>query len=432
MVYLNTVVVIRVTESQQQQEDRIKKLDKIIHDCVIDAKNTSENQDIVWHDKINYLAETIEEKYKLLGQDWAIENISQEITRMYREHDIKIWLHVRRYLPDKYKNKDFDTSISNAVSSFLSTIGQQEEQEHFSSHMRPSGRDLLEKLYEIKRNATTVSRDQVAELENTTAEIESTSKQITQIFKRRADLEHIALYPHSNNNTIPDRDRDPVTIDLPKPHGSLTFDAINRAIEAFQTVRDNVFKFPPEILEKDKEIAEGFDTIPLLLNAGLDLKYSKNLFDWFQAEKYRDIYGKHAAAVLSFSVTNLCANCSDENTKEWVRMEPVFSINHESYECLQCGYKIDAVCPICNLSMKKSDKPIVGWQCDTCGGTTPIQRDLTREQIGDKSSIVMDAAMIVLKHVPYFMSFCSWFRDWTDPRVGGRKTRLSSDLSEMA
>ncbi len=368
MVYLNTVVVIRVTESQQQQEDRIKKLDKIIHDCVIDAKNTSENQDIVWHDKINYLAETIEEKYKLLEQDWAIENISQEITRMYREHDIKIWLHVRRYLPDKYKNKDFDTSISNAVSSFLSTIGQQEEeQEHFSSHMRPSGRDLLEKLYEIKRTATTVSRDQVAELENTTAEIESTSKQITQIFKRRADLEHIALYPHSNNNTIPDRDRDPVTIDLPKPHGSLTFDAINRAIEAFQTVRDNVFKFPPEI-----------------------------------------------------------------NTKEWVRMEPVFNINHESYECLQCGYKIDAVCPICNLSMKKSDKPIVGWQCDTCGGTTPIQRDLTREQIGDKSSIVMDAAMIVLKHVPYFMSFCSWFRDWTDPRVGGRKTRLSSDLSEMA
>src|SRR6266496_3969464 len=173
MVYLNTVVVIRVTESQQQQEDRIKKLDKIIHDCVIDAKNTSENQDIVWHDKINYLAETIEEKYKLLEQDWAIENISQEITRMYREHDIKIWLNVTHYLPDKYKNKRYDSAISAAVQSFIST--EEGQQEQSSSHFPYGHKDLLEKLYEIKRNAPTVDRDQVAELENTLAEVESTA-----------------------------------------------------------------------------------------------------------------------------------------------------------------------------------------------------------------------------------------------------------------
>jgi hypothetical protein len=82
--------------------------------------------------------------------------------------------------------------------------------------------------------------------------------------------------------------------------------------------------------------------------------------------------------------------------------------------------------------MKLVDKPVISWQCNECEGTTPINRDLTREQVGDKSSIVMDKAIAVVEHIPFVMSFLSWYSDWIKPRVSGRKIRASNILSEKA
>jgi DNA-directed RNA polymerase subunit RPC12/RpoP len=396
---------------QKETEDLIKTLDQEIEKSIGRAKQISKDQDIVWHDEINFLAEKIERKYQILDQDWAISNISQEITRLYREQDIKIWPHVYKYLPPRFKDNQFIDTINRAI-------------EQFTSSSQHSCRNLLEELKIFKKSGgiAEIPREQVSEYENVIRNLDNG-------LKKRAEQEHIALESEADKDK---QQSQPVTTDHPQPRGSKTREAVGRCIKVFQEIYDRVFDFPPEILEKDDEIAEGFDTIPALFKPGLDLKYSKNWLDWWRAEKYRDIYGKHAAGVMSFSVTNLCANCSDENTREWVRMEPVSLKAYDTYECFQCGYRIETVCPACNLSMKLMDKPTIGWQCHECGNTTPMTRDLTREQIGDKTSIVMEAAIKILDHIPFLMSFCSWFRDWSEPYVAGRKIRLSGPLSDRA
>ena len=135
---------------------------------------------------------------------------------------------------------------------------------------------------------------------------------------------------------------------------------------------------------------------------------------------------------MSYSVTNLCSFCSDEKTKEWVRMEPKYAISYSTYTCLQCNASIKTICPACNLPMRESIKPQVGWECPECQSNEPIRRNLTREQIGDKSGIIMEIAEKFLERIPDAAAFCSWYRAWLERRVSGRKTRLSSDLSERA
>ena len=398
-------------------QELTKTFDEKIQQSLSRAKDISERQftkeyDILWHDEINFLAETMEQKYISMDQQWAIENISQEITRMYNERDIKMGPHVHKYLPEKFKN-DYhhfsNTAAVAAVEQFTSGFG------HF--------RNLLEQLQKVKKSG-------IGEIpSDLVSDFEYTYRTSAELLEKRAGIEHIALFSKADKDK---QDSEPTTIDHPRPHGSKSRDAIARCIEVFKDIHDRFFDFPPEILEKDDEIAEGFDTIPKLFKPGLDLKYSKNWVDWWQAEKYRDIYGKHAAGVMSFSVTNLCANCSNENTREWVRMEPMTLKAFDTYSCFQCGYKLETVCPSCNLSMKLEDKTVIGWQCGECGSNIPMRRDLTREQIGDKTSIVMDAAIEFMDHIPFLMSFCSWFRDWIDPYVAGRKKRLSGPLSDRA
>ena len=165
----------------------------------------------------------------------------------------------------------------------------------------------------------------------------------------------------------------------------------------------------------------------------LDLKYSKCLPDWLKAESYRDVFGKHAAGVMSYSVTNLCGTCSDEKTKYWVRMEPKYAVTHDVYSCLQCQSTVETLCPSCSLPMRLKDRAsAVQWICPECDGSQPIKRNLTREQIGDKSSIIMDIAEKFLMNIPDAAVFCSWYREWLERRLSGRKTRLSDDLSEHA
>ena len=82
--------------------------------------------------------------------------------------------------------------------------------------------------------------------------------------------------------------------------------------------------------------------------------------------------------------------------------------------------------------MREQSKPEVGWVCPECEGTQSVHRNLTREQIGDKSSIIVDIAERLIEKIPDCAAFCSWYRDWLERRVGGRKSRASQELSDKA
>lgn len=409
-------MVVRLHEGQESQEEELKRLTIEESESIERARQLAKSHDKEWKQEVKILAEILEKKYTLIGQEWLLNTISIEITRIYRDNDIKVWPHVHDYLPARFKKVNDSSSSS-----------------------RQEGRDPSEQfIIETIQNYQAITNNIDLIPQTLYADICSSSKQIYSQIKKKADIEHVALIPDDNSsntdqiNDSMENDRDHVTIDKPKPRGSLTYDEINLTIQDLTQVRDRVFEFPPEILEKDQEIALGWRSWRVWMNPALDLKYSKNWLDWFRTEKARDIYGKHAAAVMSFSLTNLCANCSDEKTKEWVRMEPVLANTFQTYRCLQCQYQIDTVCPACNLSMKMMDKSLVGWQCSECDGTVPLTRDLTREQVGDKSSIIIDAALDIIDHIPSQIAFCSWYSDWIEPRIGGRKARLSEGLSEKA
>jgi hypothetical protein len=74
----------------------------------------------------------------------------------------------------------------------------------------------------------------------------------------------------------------------------------------------------------------------------------------------------------------------------------------------------------------------VEWICPECSGNQSMKRNLTREQIGDKTSIIVDIAHRIAMSFPDCAVFYSWYHDWLERRLAGRKTRLSDDLSEHA
>jgi hypothetical protein len=381
--------------------------------CLLRAKALSTEHNKVWKQEIRRLADILEREYVLLEQNWLISTISAQISRLYMEQDIPIWQTVHRYLDSKYKEEEQSSVQSSTV------IDERIEQE------------TVKMLQQLHKHIGEIPRAALPEL------IEFADK-FSKAGRKRSALEHIALGPNDQSsfadqiNDSKEIDREHVTIDRPVPHGSLMFDAITRKIARWQSVQQRVFEFPPEILEKDEEYSDALDVADVWMDPILDLKYSKCLPDWLKAESYRDVYGKHAAGVMSYSVTNLCKHCTDEKTKEWVRMEPKYAITHSTFECLQCNNKVNTVCPTCMLPMRESQKPMVGWQCPECEGTEALRRNLTREQIGDKSSIIMDIAERFLAKIPDAAAFCNWYREWLEQRVSGRKSRLSSDLSERA
>lgn len=411
-----------VVEEARRTEERLNRLAIAKSQSIDRACALSTSHDRPWKEEINILAQLMEQELILRGQQSLTNHISREIAKTYREKHIKIWPWVHDYLPTKFKLKyEYDEYTRGRPRDLPPLESESAEDSSFKDRS----------IYEVQENIAAIPSEEVAEMLNS-------SKRVYQALKKRAQLEHIAEIPDensSNTDQINDgkqNDREHVTIDKPRPHGSLTREAMIRNANKMLKVADRVTEFPPEILEKDEEIALGWDTWGTWMDSALDLKYSKSWLDWFRTEKWRDVYGKHAAAVMSFSLTNLCATCSDEKTKEWVRMEPIFANSYATYQCLQCQYQIDTVCPNCNLSMKHLDKSVIGWQCSECDGTIPLKRDLTREQVGDKSSIIVDAAMEVLNHIPSVLAFCVWYSDWIEPRIASRKIRLSDDLSERA
>lgn len=404
----------QIEGEKEQQQQLLKQLSIEKQECIAGIKQLAKDHDKAWKPKILLLAQIMEKELKLLNQNWLIKDISSEIRRIFRENNIKIWYHVAEYLPARYKP---ETANNNNT---------QQQQQDSSTTSDPQGSQVLEQLSDLKQNITIQPRDFVSEIHNQ-------ARLIMLQCEARAELEHIALFNNNNNKTNRgENEHSQVTIDKPRPHGSLTYDELKLVIDDLTEVRKRIFEFPPEILQQDEEIAAGWKTWRSWMQPALDLKYSASWLDWFRTEKYRDVYGKHAAAVMSFSLTNLCANCSDEKTKEWVRMEPIYANTYTSYQCLQCQYQIDTVCPSCNLAMKEQPKSAICWQCSECEGTVPMTRDLTREQVGDKSSIIVDAVMDIIDHEPGRIAFCTWYNDWIKLRVGGRKIRLSDDLSNQA
>lgn len=386
--------------------------------ALVRAKRISGQHDKIWKQEITALAEIIEQEYILLEQQWLITSISQEIARLYRDQDIVVWQHIDRYIPQRFQNP---------------------KMQHSSMYLQPSGQDLLVQDYiETLRNVRHMAEHPESIPRDFVADAELLADKLQQVTAVRAKAENIALIPDDKasytdaENDARQQDYEHISIDRPEPHGSLTYDELTLVIKDLTDVRDRIFEFPPEILEKDQEIAQAWSTWRIWMKPALDLKWSKSWLDWFRAERWRDVYGKHAAGVMSFSLTNLCARCSDEKTKDWVRMEPRYATAHSTYECLQCHSIITTECHACKLPMKEMKKPAVGWVCTECGGTSPRTRSLTREQIGDKSSIVMDAAIEILEHIPSHMGFCLWYHDWLDGYLGGRKDRLSDNLSEKA
>lgn len=442
----------REEETSQQQTICLDKEDIVLAKYRAEQKaaedlivKMSKDHDRDYKAQILIDAKWMEKELLHLGQGWLVDNISSEITRRLKKRGANIWPFVHKFLPSKYKNFDNRFESTEKSYSHLRTDGRKRIEESSSELFDPyftptSAITTNPKSYNFSVSETL---GDIIKVSGYTPDEQASgalaaSKKLVSIYKKQIERAHLAEEPDDQSSSMDqtrdskESERETVSTDRPKPHGSLMRDAVKEIIKAFTNLEKRISEFPPEILQRDEEIADGLKTLLRLLDSALDLKYGKSWLDWFKTERYRDIYGKHAAAVMSFSMTNLCAECSDEKTKDWVRMEPQYAFQYASYQCLRCKYQLDTVCPACNLSMKELEKPVVSWECANCGGTKPIHRDLTREQVGDKSSIVMDVAIQVLEHIPWLIAFFMWYSEWIEPYVGGRRKRLSDDLSDRA
>lgn len=181
-------------------------------------------------------------------------------------------------------------------------------------------------------------------------------------------------------------------------------DSVNELIQALEEYKKDGVRFWPQFKDQLWAWGNGFRLEAQLWRMLEDDKYSLHWGDWINKEMYRQVHGKHAAAVFEKATTILCSICSKN-----VEDDP------DEYEIMFT----DATSP-------------TKWRCKKCLGTESLLRAMTREQIGDRSDFVMQTAWECIKWGPAKLSAMLHYNVWKRPYNTSRKTLLNNELAELA
>ena len=415
----------------------------------------------VWRDTdtkktkaVKHLAARMEELYLSQGLDSMVNTISSNIASRLESLGIRTAKHVHDYLDDKYKRdyeiKKPDYNLQNAISGDI--LGK-----------NLSVDEIIKKDPLRERTA-----DEIQFLEEAFKKYDVQRE----INRQAAKVRKIAL---NDDDHLAKKEYERVTTDMPDPSRGVSYNAWNmyvipeekRSLNTAEGILKALERLPPED-DKDQALADAIKGYGAMLKAlnefkepFKDLKYATTIKKWWRTViRYYD-HGKHAAGVMDAiashkyledrELTVNAINCPEQPCKYFAtlsedtevmakqtRPQIELLINHIS-DYHYCGLKqnktkgkADTLEPetVEDTIQKLMPKLIITRQKITI--QVPKDRDLTREQVGDKIKELVELAVNYVKAIQAFELLCNWRERTADGRVASRRIDAHPKLSDLA
>ena len=424
---------------QTIQQDREKSLKTQIDQLFLEVVSVWRDADTKKTKAVKLLAARMEELYLQQGLSNLVNTISSSIAARLETLGFKTAKHVHDYLDDKYK-RDYSPNynLQNAISgdilgnNFLS-IDEIIQKDPLSERTVDEIQYLEEvfKKYDIQR----------------------------EINRQAAKVRKIAL---NDDDHLAKKEYERVTTDMPDPSRGLAYNAWNmyvlpqekRSFNTAEGILKALERLPPEE-DKDQQLADAIKGYGEMLQAlnefkepFKDLKYATTIKKWWRTViRYYD-HGKHAAGVMDAiashkylenrDLTVNAIKCPEqpcnyfatlsEDTKameKQARPQVELLVNHISdyHHCMlfeTLEETIKRLTPSLVITRQKITIQV------------PKDRDLTREQVGDKIKELVELAVNYVKAIQAFDLLCSWRERTADGRVASRRIDAHPKLSDLA
>ena len=424
---------------QTIQQDGIKTLKTQIDQLFLEVVSVWRDSDVKKTKAVKLLAARMEELY--LSTGLSINTISADISRRLQAAGIITWAHVSDYLEPKYK-RDYTPTPNYNLSNSIPDRGD----------MLPN--NAIEEI--IKKDPLTErTADEIQYLEEVFKKYDIQRE----INRQAAKVRKIAL---NDDDHLAKKEYERVTTDMPDPSRGVAYNAWNmyvipqekRSFNTAEGILKALERLPPEE-DKDQPLADAIKGYGEMLQAlnefkepFKDLKYATTIKKWWRTViRYFD-HGKHAAGVMDAiashkylenrDLTVNAINCPEqpchyfatlsEDTKameKQTRPQVELLVNHISdyhycmlYETLE--ETIKRLTP--NLVITRQKITI----------QVPKDRDLTREQVGDKIKELVELAVNFVKAIQAFELLCDWRERTADGRVASRRIDAHPKLSDLA
>jgi len=440
---------------QTIQQDRVKTLKTQIDQLFDEVISVWRDADTKKTRAVKMLAARMEELYLSQGLDTLVNTISSTITQRLETLGIKTANHVRDYLDEKYKRdyeiKKPDYNLQNAVSGdILGNISLSIDEiikKHPIQERTPEEIQYLEevlKKYDVHRETN----------------------------RQAAKVRKIAL---NDDDHLAKKEYDPVRTDMPDPKRGVAYNAWNmyvipeekRSLNTAEGILKALEKLPQED-DQDQALADAIKGYGEMLKSMnefkepfKDLKYATTIKKWWRTViRYFD-HGKHAAGVMDAitshkyledrELTVNAINCPEKgchyfatlsedmkSMEKQTRPQVELLINHIS-DYHYCGLvikqnkgKVDTLEPETLEETIETLTPTLVITQQKITIQVPKDRDLTREQVGDKIKELVELAVNYVKAIQAFELLCQWRERTADGRVASRRIDAHDKLSDLA
>jgi hypothetical protein len=383
--------VQEIGDSRQQTEDQCRELILQEKNLITDLENNEGGLE----SKLQRWAQIVEELVNSANQNYnfTISQISTYIRRECYKRKFKFSHNVDRYLSEKYKNPNM-VRIHRLEDKLEDTLCPQIEGKPLEQLSR------LE--MEFEKELIRKTRDEA-------------DKEIMRLNHKEEELDQEAIrrgYDEFGGEKIRDQisERD-YRYDIPDYFGidELNNEVIlqgNRWIKALDVFFNK--KYPDRPGHIRQEIYKWANALRVIANVHEVInedKWSGDLSFWFDREYHAKIQSKHDAGNSTMWDSTLCHNCSQ-------------NIDEDPKDCVK---------------MKYWRPSPTGYICGQCGGTKILDRENTREQVGDKEADVYRNAADVLNHIPFYADvFVSYVSNVKSPAIYARKAAIHEPFSKSA
>jgi len=378
-----------VQDSRQITEEELRlyrRKENSLLDEIINSHGTTA-------DKVLELAKTMEERINRNDPllQFGVDQICTIISRTLRSQNPPCAFAscVRNILPDKYKNMRMVREVK-IIDSLHNLI------EDCAPDVRNCDNMTLESSLQFLKKADHLKADLGTLLTN-------------KIWTVRAEglKRGIGMDDEKYRDQISARDYRyelPADLDLKSANEEVIFQG-NREIAAKVKFLEKYAECPATVLSDAIQYANSFRVSANMFEDVVEDKWSGEMEFWFDREYWNKVQSAHKAGNSTLWPTTLCARCSEnvaEDPKDFHRM-------------------------------KYSPKSPTGFLCDNCGGFEVLERENTREQVGDKEANVFRDAADLLNHMPSYANiYLDWHKRFKSPEIYARKAAISDEFEDAA
>jgi hypothetical protein len=407
-----------VTSPQNESQTRLSELTNSIptrYLKISDYFKKRDTLDLSLAEELRRLAADMEEIMILKGQKEFINTIFSTIIRAFKDPKLKNRLTKGQesYIYDVLVKVDNGKYMMNeCYSRSLGITGNLPEENTIQFRQVQEAYTTLKKVTNTPNNFT---RDQLKKISEMTIDNKDEVVTMCQNYKIAvfdSDVSQSSLWESNNDKYTQQIHTD--TSDS-RPNKIQEFWVMFGKL-CFEIAKD-CESFPPQILEREQEIASALWTYAEFFIPGKDMKYKRHWCDWFEIGKKVDETSINNAANKSPAFANMCPKCVEPNlyqdpTGTKGLMKPV-----------KMNVRIVGEDP-------KDNHIKWDWECPRCHGHEMAERTMTKERVGDMIPTVLEYATRMINHLPMACEFMDWFNEWRLPKITAQTIALSPKLEE--